>query len=63
MYYMDISKAIEELGENYYYILNKNREYKDQLKDIYIALKNLGLEEQVNQEIEKMEIELSEVPF
>lgn len=63
MYYMDISKAIEELGENYYYLLNQNKKYKDQLKDIYIALKRLGLEEQVNQEIEKMEIELSEVPF
>ncbi|MGL4912881.1 MAG: hypothetical protein ACRC3Y_10690 [Romboutsia sp.] len=63
MYYMDISKAIEELGENYYYLLNQNKKYKDQLKDIYIALKRLGLEDQVNQEIEKIEIELSEVPF
>lgn len=60
---MDIVKAVEELGEEYYYQLNQNREYKDQLKNIYIALRNLGLEEQVNQEIEKMEIELTEVPF
>ncbi|MGL5713762.1 MAG: hypothetical protein ACRCXT_19160 [Paraclostridium sp.] len=63
MYYMDIAKAVEELGEEYYYQLNQNREYKDQLKNIYIALRNLGLEEQVNQEIEKIEIELTEVPF